>query len=235
MRSLHEFTISIPDGKKKQKVRVGVFKLPMVRMDAARHYYGQQYNQLISEGFLTRAMIAKKFGDIGGMQSKQDTDALQNLVSAWIEAQRVFALLGAAENLDEDQKERLKQAEKDIANFQLQISTYQKNIDDQFASSADAHAEERMMRWFLIHTLFYKEKVGDNEENFALFDGAKFDDKLNQYYELKDEGESKNAAILAAAEKEASQALYLFWQGLADETNMAAKIKEFFKAEKEAE
>jgi hypothetical protein len=235
MKSLHEFTASIPEGKKKQKVKVGVFKLPAVRMDAARHYHAQQYNQLVSEGFLTRAMIGKKFGDIGGMQSKQDTDALNTLVASWIEAQRVFALLGAAENLDEDQKARLSQAEKDIASFQLQITTYQKNIDDQFASSADAHAEERIMRWFLIHTLFYKDKVGDAEENFPLFDGANFNDKLAQYYEMKDGAEGKAAAILGAAEKEASQAIYLFWQGLADETNMAAKIKEFFKQEEKGD
>ena len=60
--------------KKTIKTRVVVSKPSVADVEDAEFFYGQKFNEFINAGFLTKAMLAKKMGDIGGMTSKKSED-----------------------------------------------------------------------------------------------------------------------------------------------------------------
>ena len=112
MKPLYTFTVG--EGEKQKKV--AVLKPTYSQVEAAEFVYGQHFNKLIQEGFMSRAMMDKKFNDIGGVFSEKRhnevTDSLKRLLDV---SKTIEYYKGAKEGtLDEEQKTNLKSAERGL-------------------------------------------------------------------------------------------------------------------------
>ena len=61
--------------------RIVVEKPSLSEVENAEFFYGQKFNEYINAGFLTRAMLSKKMGDLGGISSKATNEKASVIAS----------------------------------------------------------------------------------------------------------------------------------------------------------
>ena len=183
--------------KKKIKNRLVFCKPNISDLEDADFFYGQKYNEFINAGFLTRAMLAKKMGDIGGMTSKKTEDVMGELISENAECARTIEFFGGADNLDDEQKEQLKEAKERYANTSRAIQTMETDLRSQFNQTADAKAEQKLIEWFVLHFAFYEDEVDDGEKSlFSLFEGENYTERRNSLMALQGDIEEIKDSVL---------------------------------------
>lgn len=174
---------------KKEKTNLVFVKPSASMLEEAEFFFGQQYNKFINAGFMTRAMMAKKFGDVGGLGAEHD-DGLKEHLADYMEASQKIEFYGGAKNLTDEQKEVLRKAEETVGLATKFISEYQSNMNSVYSQTAETRADQKMVEWFFVNFLFIKEKVEDEEEYFPFFDGHGFAEKREFYMDLQDEVEN---------------------------------------------
>jgi hypothetical protein len=184
--------------KKTIKNRV-VFSKPTVSdREDAEFFYGQKFNEFINAGFLTKAMLAKKMGDLGGFTSKKTSEIMTDTVLENIEASRTIEFFEGGEDLSQEQKEQLKEAKRSFAETKREIYDYEESLRGQFSQTADAKAEHKLIEWLVLNFSFFEEEVGGKTELFPMFDGDSYEMKRGQLLSLqeKEESEEKSANSL---------------------------------------
>lgn len=200
MKELYSFQISrkVKSGKSKKTVKnkIVVKKPTPSEVEDGEFFYGQKFNELINAGFLTKAMLGKKMGDI---ISENDEDRMQKVMLENIEAARVIEFYGEGEGLDEEQKEKLETAQKKFVSTQKEIHEWQTAVSNQFSQTADSKAEQKLIEWFVFNFSFYEDKVEENIEHFPIFQGENFNDKRKFYLHITDPDiDLKNEDLLKA-------------------------------------
>jgi len=172
--------------------RVVFIKPSFASIEEAEFFYGQQYNDYINAGYLTRSMLSKKIGDVGGSSSKLSQELLSKVFLENLEAARTIEFYEGQKNLDSDQKKRLEQAKKDFASTQKQINEFEEFNRSQFSQTAEAKSEQRLMEWFIFNFSYYEESLDDKKELFPIFMGDDFQEKRDYYLALCEEEEDIN-------------------------------------------
>jgi hypothetical protein len=179
---------TIIESTKKQidkiKTRVVFVKPSMSVIEEAEFFYGQKFNEYINAGFLTKAMLSKKMGDIGGLSSKLSLETLQKSIVENIKASKTIEFYGGSKNLSEDQKSTLREAEEVFALTKTQVVEYEQIIRSQFSQTADAKAEQKLIEWLVFNQSFYEEEIGDKKQLFPIFEGSSFEEKRGVYLSL---------------------------------------------------
>ena len=173
--------------KKKLKNRIVVRKPTASDVENAEFFYGQKFNEYINAGFLTRAMLGKKMGDIGGMSSKTTEEQVESLIVENIDASRVIEFYGGSKNLTKEQQEKLEESKLKFAETKKAIYEFESSIRQQFNQTADAKAEQKLIEWFVFNFSFYEEEVDKKKNIFPIFEGEDYKDKRNFYLELTEE------------------------------------------------
>jgi hypothetical protein len=194
---------SFKKSKTTVKNRIVLVKPSMSDVEDAEFFYGQKYNSFINSGFLTKAMLAKKMGDLGGMTSKKAEDVMSAVLLENIEASRVIEFFDESENLSEEQEKTLKDAKLKFAETQKQMLEYEVALRDQFSQTADARAEQKLIEWFVINFSFYEDTVKEKEDEkekkdlFPLFEGEIYKEKRNFLLSLQEpEDDIEDAQLL---------------------------------------
>jgi hypothetical protein len=165
--------------KKTVKNRVVFAKPTISDLEDAEFFYGQKFNELINAGFLTKAMLAKKMGDLGGLTSKKADDVMSELISENVEAARVIEFYSGAEDLDEEQKKLVKESKERFIGTSKAIHDFEVSLRAQFSQTADARAEAKLIEWLVLSFSFYEDEVKSKErkELFPIFEGENYDEK----------------------------------------------------------
>tara|TARA_R110002020_G_scaffold57011_1_gene157153 strand:- start:609 stop:1415 length:807 start_codon:yes stop_codon:yes gene_type:complete len=165
--------------KKTIKNRVVFGKPSISDLEDAEFFYGQKYNEFINAGFLTKAMLAKKMGDLGGITSKRSDEAMTELVSENIEAARVIEFYSGAKDLDEEQKELVKESRAKFISTNKAIHEFEVSLRAQFNQTADAKAEQKLIEWLVLSFSFYEDEIKSKEKKdlFPIFEGENYDEK----------------------------------------------------------
>ena len=199
MKELYNFEVKrkVKRGKSQKTIKnkVIVAKPSFEDVENGEFFYGQKFNELINAGFLTKAMLSKKMENLGGgIASDNDLEHMQTLMLENVEASRVIEFYGKAKDLDDEQKEKLKNAEEIFVSTQSQMHEYQTNLRDQYSQTADSKAEQKLMEWFIFNFSYYEDQIDDKKELFPIFQGETYEDKRRFYIELTDEeGEIKDS------------------------------------------
>ncbi len=164
--------------------RIVFVKPSMATIEEAEFFYGQKFNEYINSGFLTKAMLNKKMGDIGGFTSKSNIENLQKTIIDNLEASKVIEFYGEAKDLNDDQKEKLIEAKETFVSTKNNIFEYEQAMRSQFSQTADAKAEQKLIEWLVFNLSHYEEEVDNKKQLFAIFDGDNFEQKRKNYLEL---------------------------------------------------
>lgn len=166
------------------KHRIVFGKPSMSMIEEAEFFYGQKFNEYINAGFLTKAMLNKKMGDIGGLSSKISIEGLQKLIGDNLEASRVIEFYGGSTTLTSEQQEKLADAKNTFTSTRVQVMEYEQALRSQFSQTADVKAEQKLIEWLVFNLSFFEDEVDSKKELFPIFDGDSFEEKRAVYLEL---------------------------------------------------
>lgn len=237
MKTIYSFTVDCSLGDKKDEVSISFVKPSHAMLEDAEFYYGQQFNRFLKSGFLSRAMMNKEFGDLGGVVSKQSQADLVDSLTRMIDAQKTIEFYGGAEGLTEDQKEKLKESTETFTLLQKQVVENDINIRNMYAQSADTKAEEALIRWLVLNRAFYSEDIlkdGEKKtELFPLFEGTNLNEKkelLDSYLDdTEDAPMTRKKKIVLAAVPILNRVASIWYNGFgSDQESVERSLKEFF-------
>lgn len=166
-------------------------------IEEAEYFYGQKYNELINSGYLTRLMLNKKLGDIGGTSSKLSEEVLQKAFLDNVESARTIQFYEGQKDLDEDQTQKLEEAKELFVSSQKIVADIEEIHRSQYNQTAEAKAEQKIIEWFIFNFSFYEDEVDGDKEIFPLFLGDDYDSKREHYLILcEDEDDIEDKDLL---------------------------------------
>lgn len=171
-------------------------------MEDAEFVYAQKFNQLLQDGFLSKAMMNKKFGDIGGTLSEKNNKDLSDVIVKLIEAKKRIEFYGGSKTLTEAQKEELEDANETFLLLQKKLVENDMALQSMYSKSADSKAEEYMIKWFILNSTCFVSEVEDGDikkkAEFKLFDKTTFQEKqdqLNLFFEDVEDYDSEQVKL----------------------------------------
>lgn len=178
-----------------------VFRKPSILdLEDAEFFYGQKYNEYINAGFLTKAMLSKKLGDMGGLTSKTSQEAMNQIIIDNMESSRTIEFFAGAKDLSGEQEEQLEEAKKLFTHTRVQLHEYETSLRSQFSQTADSKAEIKVIEWLVLNFSYFEDSIDDKKDLFEIFEGDEFEQKrmfLIRLQEAEDE-DIEDATFLRA-------------------------------------
>ena len=214
-RKTGEETITKKKLKEKVPVEVKIKKPSRRELEDAELQYTIEMSKCIKQGILTKAMLAKKYGDTGGAFTEEGQKEYGKLYKQILEFQNEYIKLDSATQLEEKQKKRLEFLKGEIARVKRDLVEVESNLQGLFEHTADVRAQNKLLLWYALHLTFIQRE--EDEEPIQYFKGLDYDAKLEDYYDKEEEGSELYQQII----KQVSTTL-AFWF-----YNQASTQKEF--------
>ena len=219
-----------------------VFARPSIsQVEDADFFYGQKYNEFINAGFLTKAMLAKKMGDLGGLTSKIAEERTHQVIVENMEAARTIEFFDGGKDLTKEQEAQLKRAKETFAESRAELHEYETALRSQFSQTADSRAEIKVIEWLVLHFSYYEDELGgDNKEKrkdlFPIFAGEDYNLKRGQMLqmqeydvEIKDVDFLKNKKLFEEAFDTLIKVASIWYNKLGeDQKSIEASMKDLF-------
>jgi len=164
-----------------------IIKQPNRReMEEAELEYSIEMSKCIKSGILTKAMLAKKYSDSGGLMAEEDAQALSRLYLKFGELSNDVTRLMTKKKPKEDEKDKLNKLRGRLGETRKEIIDMESSYASLFNHTADSRAQSKAVMWYLLHLSYIRK---DNEDEVTqIFDGETFQDKVDEYYRLEEAG-----------------------------------------------
>jgi len=180
-------------------------------LEEADMEFSIEMSRCIKKGVLTKAMLAKKYSDTGGLLSEGDANRLVDLYARLAELEANYTKRTIknrdSKKLSAKVKEELDNLTAQLAITRRDIVELESSYQTVFNHTADVKAQNRIILWYIVHLTFFKEKES-KEEAKPFFDGDTFEDKVDNYYAKE---ELDDALFGAVAGKLASLLSYWYF------------------------
>ena len=175
--------------KEENIVRNFFLKKPTRSMfDEAELYFGVKLSEGIKAGMLTRAMLAKRFDNDGGVLSDADKEQYSGLYFTLFEVQNQLTRLQLI-----PEKERSKQEQKEynesvraMIGLKAEIQEFETAQASFFDQTAENRARNKTITWWVLNLAH---EIKDDGEEVLFFGSGSVEDKLNFYDDLEEEGD----------------------------------------------
>lgn len=182
-----------------------IMKQPTRRqIEEAELEFSVEMSNCIKKGILTKAMLAKKYSDTGGLLAEEDAKALTKMYVQYGELSQESEKIQIKNSKTEKDEERIKEISGEIAVLRKDIINVETSYSNLFNHTADVRAENKVIQWYILHLSHIQKS--DEEEIKPLFEGNDFEQKLQIYYELEENGDELYDLIGGKI-----AALYSFW------------------------
>lgn len=143
--------------------------------------FSVEMSKCIKRGILTKAMLAKKYSDSGGLLSEEDSQSLVRLYRELAEVQNNLARLTSKKNKSDEEKAREKKLTDNFATIRKEIVELETSYQSVFNHTADTKAQNKTILWYMLNLSYIKS--GDEDEQ-PLFVGETAEEKEDSYYQL---------------------------------------------------
>ena len=184
-------------------------------LEEAELEYSVEMSRCVKKGILTKAMLAKKYSDTGGIFSEDESKNYSDLYKQVLELQNEYIRLDSADQKDAKQKKRFETVKSGLGDVKRKIVEIESNFQSFFDHTADIKAQNRLLLWYVINLTYIQYENDDKPKPY--FEGSDFESKIEDYYEK----EESNDQFYFAAIKKASTIL-AFWF-----FNQASEPKEY--------
>jgi hypothetical protein len=150
--------------------------------DEAELFYGVRLSEGIKAGLLTRALLAKRFTNDGGIFSEIDKEQYTSLYLKLFQLQNEFQRLSVKEKSKEEEVQ-YNNLIKDIAESREKIQDYEFAQASLFDQTAENRARNKTIMFWVLN-LSYKDN--DNGTFSPVFGDGIFEDKLKEYDRLEE-------------------------------------------------
>ena len=156
--------------------------------DEAELFYGVKLSEGIKAGLLTRALLAKRFNNDGGVLSDGEKDKFASMYMGLFEKQARLQKLELKRQKDltkEEQKEKESIIE-ELGSYREEIQEFEMAQASLFDQTAENRARNKTILWWVLHLSY--EKTGEDTYE-EVFKGTDFDERLAAYdaYEEKED------------------------------------------------
>ncbi len=213
--------------KKKVTAKVPVtikLKKPSRReLEEAELEFSVEMSRCVKKGILTKAMLAKKYSDTGGLMSEDDAGSLVDSYKKVFDLQNEFSRLEIVQTKTEKQIARVEQITKELAETRRRIVEFESNYQSLFDHTADVKAQNRLILWYVIMLTYIQEEGDENPQPY--FGRGDFEERLEEYYKKE---ESDDSVYFLIAKKAATILAFWFFNQASDKESfdgLMAKIE----------
>jgi len=166
-----------------------VMKKPSRRqIEEAELEFSVEMSKCIKNGILTKAMLAKKYSDTGGLLAEEDAKSLTNMYIKYGEmSNEIERLQISTDSESEKFKNKIGSLAGDIALTRKDIINVETSYANLFNHTADMRAENKVIQWYILNLTYIQKD--DQDEIEPLFPGKTFEHKLQVFYDMEEEGD----------------------------------------------
>lgn len=178
---------SVEETKKKPVPVKIILKEPNRRdLEEADIEYSIEMSKCIKRGILTKAMLAKKYSDTGGLLTEDDAKLLTRRYSELGDLQNRYSRLSSKPKKEDKDEKKLSNLLGEMAEKRRDIVDMETSYSSLFNHTADSKAQNKVILWYLVHLSFYQEDEDLDPKPF--FNGEEAQDKIEQYYDIDENG-----------------------------------------------
>lgn len=163
--------------------------------DEAELFYGVKLSEGIKAGLLTRALLAKRFSNDGGVLSEDEkgryADLYLKLYESQLDIDRLNGLAGG-EKTDKS-SETLDSLMRESADIRRELTDFEMAQSSLFEQTAENRARNKTILWWMLSLSYLEDEDGKSE---IVFSGDSFEEKLDAYDELEDSDEEFDVELL---------------------------------------
>jgi len=145
--------------------------------DEAELFYGIRLSEGIKAGLLTRALLAKRFLNDGGILSEKEKEKYVQLISGLSEIQ-----LAAEEELSKDKgaqdDKKLGELSEESNKVKAELTELEANQSALFDQTAENRARNKVILWWILALSYFEDKDGKETQVFA---GNTHEERLVSY------------------------------------------------------
>jgi hypothetical protein len=179
-----EETITKRKKKVKQPVEVQVKRPNRRELEEAELIYSIEMSKCVKSGILTKAMLGKKYSDVGGVFSQEDSENYASLYKDALDLQNEYTRLSTIKKKTKAQENRLSTVTGEMAVNRKSIIDFESNFQSLFDHTADVKAQNKILLWYCLHLTYVYDEEKDKFVEY--FEGDDFEEKTKFYYELEE-------------------------------------------------
>lgn len=145
-----------------------------------------EMSKCIKRGILTKAMLAKKYSDSGGLLTEEDSQRLVRNYSKLGEIQNDLGRIMAKKKKTAEEKEAETKLTEEFATVRREIVDLETAYQNVFNHTADTKAQNRTILWYLVNLSFVTDSAGIER---PMFEGEDYDEMLDDYYQKDEKGD----------------------------------------------
>ena len=230
-----EVVTSIEKVKVQKEIPFNVYvkKPNRTELEDGDMFYSLELNKFIKMGLLTKAMLAKQYGNQGGIWSEKEqklyADLLYRMHQKQLEVQQ-FSILGDNGKLSERQQEKLNTAVKEMSEIKKDLTEYEMVQNSLFDHTADVKARNRAIMWYILHLTYFTEGDTDDPVFEEMFEGTTFEEKYSSYEQKEEEQDELYQRVI---DKLSSIVTIWYISGTQNQSGLEDILEEMKKGEDE--
>jgi len=179
-----EETITKKKVTEKEPIEVQIKRPNRRELEEAELEYSVEMSRCIKRGIFTKAMLAKKYSDTGGLFSEEDAQDYATRYKNALDQQNEYTRLETVKKRTEKQEARFEDLKNEMALNRKEIVEFESNFQSLFDHTADVKAQNKALMWYCLNlTYVYDEGL---DKFVPYFEGEEFEDKIKFYYDLED-------------------------------------------------
>ena len=162
--------------------------------DEAELFYGVKLSEGIKAGLLTRALLAKRFNNDGGVLSDTERERFSDLYMGLFEKQAELQRLSVKTEAERnsDAQERYKELILELTSAREEIQEFEMAQASLFDQTAENRARNKAILWWVLQLAHEKKHILDEEKYVPFFGDGDFEERLDRYDEI-DEGDDDSS------------------------------------------
>lgn len=166
-------------------VKLGIKKPTRSLFDEAELFYGVKLSEGIKAGLLTRALLAKRFNNDGGVLSDEEQKEYNELYIEFFNLQNEFQKLSIKEESirSDEEKENIKVVIAKMNEARERLQKYEMAQANLFEQTAENRARNKTIMWWVLQLSLIQ---GDDKKFKELFNEGSYEEKLKRYDEIEE-------------------------------------------------
>ena len=164
--------------------------------DEAELFYGVRLSEGIKAGLLTRALLAKRFSNDGGILSDDDKDKYADLYLKLYDIQldhdRLTQL--GPKKRTKTQESKLTELQGDLAVIKKELTDFEMAQSSLFEQTAENRARNKTILWWALHLGYLSD---EDDKLTPVFGGETYEEKLAIYDEMEESSEEFTEELLS--------------------------------------
>lgn len=168
-------------------IRVLLKKPTRLMFDEAELFYGVKLSEGIKAGLLTRALLAKRFNNDGGVLSEIEQLEYSQLYVDLFQLQTDFQKLSLKDKQDrsKEEEEKYQQIIQKITSTRERIQNFEIAQASLFDQTAENRARNKTIVWWMLNISYVQNEKGEFD---AFFGEGDFFERLKRYDFIEEEG-----------------------------------------------